>query len=180
MATTANGVPYPLGTDLVRDGDDAIKALAQWVDDMQNTRVRLYRTALFAVASGTDLTIPWDTEDIDPQGLHAAGSGGIITAARAGRYRVFGQICWINSGAGQTGLRRCNIKFNNVDFQINQVPASPPGQNTMQVFNVTGLLTVGQGPIIVVNQNSGASVNIGAGNSAISSTFVECEWVGAV
>lgn len=28
MATTAGGFPYPVGTDKVRDGDDAIKALA--------------------------------------------------------------------------------------------------------------------------------------------------------
>jgi hypothetical protein len=28
MAQTANGLPYPVGTDLVRDGDNAIQALA--------------------------------------------------------------------------------------------------------------------------------------------------------
>jgi hypothetical protein len=28
MANTANGLPYPVGTDLVRDGDNSIKALA--------------------------------------------------------------------------------------------------------------------------------------------------------
>lgn len=28
MATTSDGLPYPLGTDLVRDGDNAIQALA--------------------------------------------------------------------------------------------------------------------------------------------------------
>lgn len=32
MATTTNGLPYPLGTDLVVNGDDAIKALAEKVD----------------------------------------------------------------------------------------------------------------------------------------------------
>ena len=29
MATTASGLPYPVGTDRVMDGDDAIKALAE-------------------------------------------------------------------------------------------------------------------------------------------------------
>lgn len=42
MATTAKGFPYPLGTDRVMDGDDAIKALAQKID-----------TALGLMASGT-------------------------------------------------------------------------------------------------------------------------------
>ena len=32
-ATTTQGVPYPLGTDRVMDGDNAIQALAQWVDN---------------------------------------------------------------------------------------------------------------------------------------------------
>jgi hypothetical protein len=33
MAQTPRGYPYPLGTDRVMDGDDAIKALAQAVND---------------------------------------------------------------------------------------------------------------------------------------------------
>src|SRR5262245_8593149 len=32
MATTTKGFPYPVGTDRVMDGDDAIKALAEAVD----------------------------------------------------------------------------------------------------------------------------------------------------
>lgn len=30
MATTSRGAPYPVGTDKVRDGDNAIQALAEW------------------------------------------------------------------------------------------------------------------------------------------------------
>jgi hypothetical protein len=46
MATTADGLPYPVGTDKVVDGDDSIKALAdalqarglgkRWLADKQN------------------------------------------------------------------------------------------------------------------------------------------------
>jgi hypothetical protein len=32
MATTTNGLPYPVGTDKVVDGDDAIRSLAESVD----------------------------------------------------------------------------------------------------------------------------------------------------
>lgn len=32
MANTTNGLPYPVGTDLVVNGDDAIKALAESID----------------------------------------------------------------------------------------------------------------------------------------------------
>jgi hypothetical protein len=34
MATTPNGLPYPVGTDKVVDGDDAIKALATFLDPL--------------------------------------------------------------------------------------------------------------------------------------------------
>ncbi|HEY7031572.1 MAG TPA: hypothetical protein VH482_09610 [Thermomicrobiales bacterium] len=33
MATQPNGAPYPVGTDRVMDGDNAIQALAKWGDD---------------------------------------------------------------------------------------------------------------------------------------------------
>lgn len=33
-ATSAKGLPYPLGTDRVQDGDDQIRKLAQSVDNM--------------------------------------------------------------------------------------------------------------------------------------------------
>jgi len=32
-ATTGQGLPYPVGTDRVADGDNAIQALAQWLDN---------------------------------------------------------------------------------------------------------------------------------------------------
>lgn len=35
MATTSTGYPYPVGTDRVMDGDDAIKALASKVPQVQ-------------------------------------------------------------------------------------------------------------------------------------------------
>ncbi len=39
MALTTHGLPYPLGTDRVADGDDAIKALAQALDPLQRKDV---------------------------------------------------------------------------------------------------------------------------------------------
>src|SRR4051812_25971815 len=54
-ANTAKGYPYPLGTDRVMDGDDAIKNLAEAVD----TRVGVLAAGLVSVpvssgqASGT-------------------------------------------------------------------------------------------------------------------------------
>lgn len=33
MATTSKGAPYPVGTEPVRDGDNAIQALAEWASN---------------------------------------------------------------------------------------------------------------------------------------------------
>lgn len=34
MGTTSKGAPYPVGTDKVVDGDNAIKALADWINPL--------------------------------------------------------------------------------------------------------------------------------------------------
>jgi hypothetical protein len=39
MATTPKGYPYPVGTDLVKDGDNAIQSLATVVDTQLPARV---------------------------------------------------------------------------------------------------------------------------------------------
>jgi len=48
MATTPNGLPYPVGTDRVMDGDDAIKALA--------TALRFYVATVTVTLTATPTT----------------------------------------------------------------------------------------------------------------------------
>jgi hypothetical protein len=60
-STTANGLPYPVGTDRVMDGDNAIQALAEAIDAAAlfagNTGVLTAAAAGFTPASGiTGLT----------------------------------------------------------------------------------------------------------------------------
>jgi hypothetical protein len=54
MATTTNGLPYPVGTDLVVNGDDAIKALAQAVDTavLPHAHVRARCTTALSAGPG--------------------------------------------------------------------------------------------------------------------------------
>jgi hypothetical protein len=57
MATTAGGLPYPVGTDKVRDGDNAIKALAEALDARSVTPGSTYGKFRFVngmYATGTD------------------------------------------------------------------------------------------------------------------------------
>lgn len=66
MAQTAKGFPYPVGTDRVMDGDNAIQALAEAVD-----------TKLGVAASGTF-----------PAGSLATGTASIAVTFPAGRFTV--------------------------------------------------------------------------------------------
>jgi hypothetical protein len=47
--TTPNGLPYPTGTDLIRDGDNAIQALAEAIDTRGGGQ-RILREAFVANA----------------------------------------------------------------------------------------------------------------------------------
>jgi hypothetical protein len=62
MASTARGYPYPVGTDRVMDGDDAIKALAQAVNDKLGGPTVTGEVPIAIVASGgsasTAVTFP--------------------------------------------------------------------------------------------------------------------------
>lgn len=51
MGTTSKGYPYPEGADLVMDGDDAIKALAEAIDEKLPYAVAAGRVTLTNVAA---------------------------------------------------------------------------------------------------------------------------------
>ena len=93
MATTPGGLPYPLGTDFVVDGDDAIHALA---------------TALRPTAPNVR---DWTVEAAANQSP-GAGAGWVlaaaisITAAPASRYLLLGTVvAAVASGAQATSVR---------------------------------------------------------------------------
>lgn len=53
MATTPKGAPYPVGSDLVVNGDNAIQALAEWVDARPG--IAVMTTAERNALTGADL-----------------------------------------------------------------------------------------------------------------------------
>jgi hypothetical protein len=55
MATTPGGLPYPVGTDLVRDGDNAIQALAVGTEDKYGPGAALV-TQKLRFAGGAQMT----------------------------------------------------------------------------------------------------------------------------
>lgn len=57
MALTPGGLPYPLGTDKVVDGDDAIKALATTLDDFHTPRSAVGSYGALSGAETTFITL---------------------------------------------------------------------------------------------------------------------------
>lgn len=82
-ANTPNGLPYPLGTDRVMDGDDAIKALAQKVDD--NVKA--------GIASGV----------VNPTMAGGLDGPGLVVTLPVGRFTVAPNVVACVS-AGSSGL----------------------------------------------------------------------------
>jgi hypothetical protein len=103
-STTAHGYPYPVGTDRVTDGDNAIQALAERID-----------TTLGAIASGVaNVTfpgaVPGSTITVvtlpagrftAPPGVHATKNSG--QAARAVPYASGSTNTTISLGAYDPG-----------------------------------------------------------------------------
>jgi hypothetical protein len=102
MANTPGGLPYPLGTDKVVDGDDAIHALATWLDPTQNKLTFLYGASPgwaqgggYLVRVGGMWVLQVDTSNLNAGGLAAGfvNVGTVPAGARptpGGAYGVVG------------------------------------------------------------------------------------------
>lgn len=82
MAATSRGYPYPLGTDRVMDGDDAIHALAQAVEDKLGGPQITGPAAVPALAAGasssTAVTFPAGRFTVAPNVFCTALSSRVI------------------------------------------------------------------------------------------------------
>lgn len=56
-ANTAKGWPYPVGTDRVADGDDAIKALAEKLDALLGYGIAAGSVVINMVTAGTPVSV---------------------------------------------------------------------------------------------------------------------------
>ena len=83
--TTRTGLPYPVGTDRVMDGDDAIKALAERLDGTTAAQA----SVPFAMAAGQSNVV-----------ISAATQGQVAVTFPAGRFTVIPAVQMsVNSAA---------------------------------------------------------------------------------
>jgi len=88
-STTTKGYPYPVGTDRVMDGDDAIKALAEAIDgDALFTKAT---TVGQSVAMNTVTQVSWNAASPNGCALTKT-SASVWTVTKAGLYVVTGSV----------------------------------------------------------------------------------------
>jgi hypothetical protein len=138
MATTPGGLPYPVGTDHVVDGDDAIKALALGVENKKRPSGRLRMTVLTGgYAQSTWNTVPFDSEAWLFGGisgaLHRVGSTYVID--KAGLFLASATI----SGSASAYLAR-------VIASGQLIAAGAAG--AAQEFTVTGIMWLAAGQAV--------------------------------
>jgi hypothetical protein len=105
MATTPGGLPYPIGTDFVVDGDNAIRALAEELDGEIYSR--------WAMASGMQPLVggfvAWTGVKTGSDVSTLNGDKTIITLAKSGVYRVDAHLgLGANAGIGTSSALQVN------------------------------------------------------------------------
>lgn len=100
MANTTHGFPYPIGTDRVMDGDNAIQALAEKVDTHRTTppRARIRATALQSIPHNVETTVNLGTVSYDTDGMTSVAH--TIQIKTAGWYRFFAHCPYAANGTG--------------------------------------------------------------------------------
>jgi hypothetical protein len=100
MASTIKGYPYPVGTDRVMDGDNAIQALAEAVEaDACLTKAA---TTGQSVATNQLANVSWNAPTVNTCELTKT-SASVFTVTKAGLYVV--SACCITSAFSPTGQR---------------------------------------------------------------------------
>lgn len=101
MALTSRGLPYPVGTDLVIDGDNVIRSLAESLDQDPVELEALRSSTSLNVATASWLKLQWSFPGFDHRsdGLGFGPSG--VTAVKAGRYYCEAAVQWPSNATGR-------------------------------------------------------------------------------
>lgn len=171
---TPGGLPYPEDTEAVMLGAQAIKNLAQAVDNQPPWPwVNMIRwTAISQGGGGSDVLLSlWDLQETNLPSMlepNIAGQGGFI-APRAGLYAVELLLCWTGSWPGSGQL------LMNVSAATSAVPprsiyhqrSEPNGGTNRRAYSLSGWLRMAAGETCraYANNGSGAQISHSSGSS---------------
>lgn len=105
---TVHGFPYPVGTDRVMDGDDAIKALAEKIDTLLATDLVQGGT----IAAVTSTATSWSGSVTFPVPYAGTPTSIVITGQSASA-----TVVWMVNGAGATTGFSWFAQWNNLASQ---------------------------------------------------------------
>jgi len=100
-------LPYPLPTEPVAQGADAIKALALSLDGLAPGAAhyfRVHKTATQSIATGTLTAVTWDAELYDPDNGFTSANPTKYFFPRVGLWYVRSTIIWAAASAGDRGI----------------------------------------------------------------------------
>lgn len=172
--TPVADVPYPVGTDPLGMVDTYVKAVADWIEDWQKNRCRVYPGATVnTVNNGVLTTISFGAETYDSNGLHDnAVNPSRVNIVKSGRYRVTAQAMWQSNAAGWRFLVLAN-QAGTVFANVTQMAVN--GTDTRHQVTGTVLLSAGNYVQLQASQNSGANLTLDSGTG---NTWLEVEWIG--
>lgn len=107
---TAHGFPYPVGTDRVMDGDNAIQALAEKIDTL--LAGMLVQGGAIPAASGTATS--WSGSVTFPEPFAATPLAVVITGVSSSA-----TVVWMLNGTGTTTGFSWFAQWNNLASQTN-------------------------------------------------------------
>lgn len=145
-----------------------IRGLLQRMNDLRDTRCRVYNNANQNVNSATWTALTMNSERFDPNGMHnPAVNPTRITFATAGTYLVGGGTQFAPDGIGGVGTRYISIWLGGVTvLAFARFPVSN-AENTHMVLSTLYDFTAADYVELQVRQTSGAVLNsLAAGNYA--------------
>lgn len=171
MATTpAYALPYPIGTDLIMNGDDAIRALAERVEAVMAQRDAVPSGRRNAIRNGDMMVAqrgagPWTADGYTVDGYKKASVGGTVTVTRvaptpgqtAARYAL--QVVTAGqSAAADFAMVEIPIEYVNTlagqQVTLSFVASTAAGTPKIGV-SIRQFFGTGGSPTTVVNQNVG-------------------------
>jgi hypothetical protein len=170
MATTAGGLPYPIGTDKVVDGDDAIKALAERVDValMWGGSIRFFRSVdQGGIAASVWTRVSWNGNAPAPEvgGLQPwTYAGDTLTLTKSGFYIVHAAISMAATNFAMRIRAGATTLAENVTSTVSAV------NTTVGVR----YLSAGLGLTVEVMSSVGAATIKANNNDTPSTMFVYC------
>lgn len=120
--------------------------------------VRVTKSGVQSIASGSFVTLTWDTETKDNDALHDnAVSNSRLTAVTAGAYFVFAHVRF---GANGTGRRALQFLRNGVSYSVPENSTDSGTDELSLVLMDVVELTAGQYVEVQALQSSGGALNV--------------------